>query len=31
MWVSVVFLIVLIQVVQSVFSRLSVRIDKRLR
>ena len=31
MWVSVIFLIVLIQAVQSVFSRLSVRIDKRLK
>lgn len=31
MWVAVIFLIVLIQVVQSVFSRLSVRIDKRLK
>lgn len=31
MWVAVIFLIILIQVVQSVFSRLSVRIDKRLK
>ena len=31
MWVTVIFLIILVQVVQSVFSRLSVRIDKRLK
>ena len=31
MWVTVAFLILLVQVVQSVFSRLSVRIDKRLK
>lgn len=31
MWVAVVFLIVFIQAVQSVFSRLSVRVDKRLK
>lgn len=31
MWVTVIILIILVQAVQSVFSRLSVRIDKRLR
>lgn len=31
MWVTVIILIILVQVVQSVFSRLSVRIDKRLK
>ena len=31
MWVTVLILIVIVQVVQSVFSRLSVRIDKRLK
>lgn len=31
MWVTVVFLIVLVQVIQSLFSHLSVRMDKRLR
>lgn len=31
MWVAVIFLVVLIQAVQSVFSRLSVHIDKRLK
>ena len=31
MWVTVIILIIIVQVVQSVFSRLSVRIDKRLR
>ena len=31
MWVTVIFLIILVQVVHSVFSRLSVRIDKRLK
>lgn len=31
MWVTVIFLIILVQVVQSVFSRLSVHIDKRLK
>ena len=31
MWVTVIILIVIVQVVQSVFSRLSVRIDKRLK
>ena len=31
MWVTVLFLIIMVQVVQSVFSRLSVRIDKRLK
>ena len=31
MWITVIFLIILVQVVQSVFSRLSVRIDKRLK
>jgi D-methionine transport system permease protein len=31
MWVTVIILIILVQVVQSVFSRLSVHIDKRLK
>jgi D-methionine transport system permease protein len=31
MWVTVVFLIVLVQVIQYVFSRVSIRIDKRLK
>lgn len=31
MWVTVVFLIVLVQVIQYVFSRVSTRIDKRLK
>ena len=31
MWVTVIILIVIVQAVQSVFSRLSVRIDKRLK
>lgn len=31
MWVTVIILIIIVQVVQSVFSRLSVRIDKRLK
>ena len=31
MWVAVVFLVVLVQVIQSLFSHLSVRMDKRLR
>lgn len=31
MWVTVIILIILVQAVQSVFSRLSVRIDKRLK
>ena len=31
MWVTVIILIVIAQAVQSVFSRLSVRIDKRLK
>ncbi len=31
MWVTVVLLILLVQLIQSVFSRLSVRIDKRLK
>ena len=31
MWVTVIILIILVQTVQSVFSRLSVRIDKRLK
>lgn len=31
MWVTVVFLIVLVQLIQSVFSRVSNRIDKRLK
>ena len=31
MWVTVVFLIVLVQCIQSLFSRLSVSLDKRLR
>ena len=31
MWVTVVILVIIVQVVQSVFSRLSVRIDKRLK
>nr|WP_325211446.1 methionine ABC transporter permease [uncultured Oscillibacter sp.] len=31
MWVTVIFLIIMVQAVQSVFSRLSVRIDKRLK
>lgn len=31
MWVTVIFLIVLVQVIQYVFSRVSTRIDKRLK
>lgn len=31
MWVTVIFLIIVVQVVQSVFSRLSARVDKRLK
>ena len=31
MWVTVIILVIIVQVVQSVFSRLSVRIDKRLK
>ena len=31
MWVTVVILVIIVQAVQSVFSRLSVRIDKRLK
>lgn len=31
MWITVIFLVILVQVVQSVFSRLSVRVDKRLK
>ena len=31
MWVTVILLMILVQAVQSVFSRLSVRIDKRLK
>lgn len=31
MWVTVIILIIIVQAVQSVFSRLSVRIDKRLK
>lgn len=31
MWVTVIILIVIVQVVQSVFSRLSARVDKRLK
>lgn len=31
MWVTVIILVVIVQVVQTVFSRLSVRIDKRLK
>lgn len=31
MWVTVIILVVIVQAVQSVFSRLSVRIDKRLK
>ena len=31
MWVAAVLLIVLVQIVQSVFSRVSNRIDKRLK
>ena len=31
MWVTVIILVIIVQVVQTVFSRLSVRIDKRLK
>ena len=31
MWVTVILLMILVQAVQSVFSRLAVRIDKRLK
>lgn len=31
MWVTVIFIIVLVQIIQSLFSWLSTKLDKRLR